>query len=208
MLPYIKNYYIEEWFKNSGVTEGNKSNQQPNDEFHYFMSKRILDFWDHLELMDVLMLAKASKLAPYQIYTFNIKNFATFCKTVWQTKSLDVRNFPQTSFSLKTLIEMFKPLHINLPPQIAYETLTISSKTYGLTFNLTEDTPSLIRPQYELEPLKVFFDLTINGYCSNKLSDPTNDILCSFKTINVLELKDIHIQPLIMASLGMITIKI
>lgn len=203
MCSYKEIVYVEKWFEND------KNNPSSNLNLEKFMSQHIPSLWEHLDLIDVIMIAKASKSAAYQAYYLNIKKFKTFCTIIWLTKVLDLRKIPQTSNSIQTIFEMFKPKHILLPPQIPYNTLTFLQKACNLTFNLNENTPALIRPRRELKMQESSSEhnLIINGCCPIDLNDPTSDILCSFEKINRLELNNTHIQPMIMASLGTLEIK-
>lgn len=197
MNNYSINDRIERWYEED----------VSNNHLEGFFSNYILEFWDHLTLIDILLLAKSCKNIAYQAYYHNIKDFRTFCNQTWVTKTLDLSELPQTSISIETIFRMFPFEKIILPNRIPFDLLTHLPNVEDFTFNFNNETPTLIRPPYKMGNVLTKPNIRINSNCLCKLNDPTNDILFCFSKVNKLELVNTHFQTMTIAAISTINMQ-
>lgn len=114
-MNYTEIVEIEEWFDDQKWTLTKQQREKEKlNPIHKIFELNLKEFWSHLHLLDVIILAGMYQSAAYIAYYENIKNFRNFCLSTWQNKILDLRTLPPlTTGKLKQIAKMF---HVNYLP--------------------------------------------------------------------------------------------
>lgn len=170
-------------------------------------------FWKHLDLLNIISLAKACKYAAYTAYYYNYGKFRDFCNKSWNKGIIDFRTFKEfTSEQLKLILTMFQYNKLIFPKNTPNDTLLhikrITSTEQSYTFYLPNHAQNTyVTFQRPHEQIFGFTNIEIHGIKDITLQDPMIDILLTFKKINNLNLHHVIFNRTSVNILRTITLK-